>query len=291
MRKCSITLTCLALLAVLCTGCGANTGAASEPVSSEPAASAAASSADRTAAPALADGVYSAVFETDSTMFRVNETCDDRGTLTVENGEMTLHVSLTSKNIVNLFPGTAEDAQKDGAVWLQPTPDTVTYSDGLSEEVNGFDVPVPVLGEEFDLALLGKKGKWYDHKAIVRDPEPLADGAQAAAPVLEDGSYTCALTLEGGSGRATVESPAALRVENGAVFATLVWSSPNYDYMKVDGQKYEPLNAAGNSTFEIPVGGFDTPLTVIADTVAMSTPHEVTYTLTFDAASLQKTEA
>jgi hypothetical protein len=118
----------------------------------------------------LADGVYTADFDTDSTMFHVNEACDGKGTLTVENGEMVIHVSLNSKNIVNLYPGLAEDAQKDGAELLQPTTDTVTYSDGLSEEVYGFDVPVPALDEEFDLALIGKKGTWYDHKVSVSNP-------------------------------------------------------------------------------------------------------------------------
>ena len=106
-------------------------------------------------------------------MFRVNETCDGKGTLTVQNGEMTIHISLASKKIVNLFPGTAEDAQKEGAVLLQPTVDTVTYEDGISEEVNGFDVPVPALDEPFNLALIGTKGKWYDHEVIVSNPEKL----------------------------------------------------------------------------------------------------------------------
>ena len=122
-----------------------------------------------------ADGIYTAKFQTDSSMFHINEACDGKGTLTVENGEMTIHISLASKNIVNLYPGLAEDAQKEGAELLQPTEDTVTYSDGLSEEVYGFDVPVPVLEEEFDLALIGTKGKWYDHKVSVSNPEPVQE--------------------------------------------------------------------------------------------------------------------
>ena len=119
---------------------------------------------------ALEDGTYTAEFNTDSSMFHVNEAMDGKGTLTVKNGKMTIHVSLVSKNIVNLFEGTAEDAQKDGAKLLEPTTDTVKYSDGTSEEVNGFDVPVPALDKEFDLALIGTKGKWYDHKVSVSNP-------------------------------------------------------------------------------------------------------------------------
>lgn len=164
MRRRSVGNGCAAavLLCALLTGCsGGGQGtdmAAPSPSSGQP---------------SLADGVYSAEFDTDSSMFHVSEACDGRGTLTVEDGQMTIHVSLASKNIVNLYPGLAEDAGKEGAVLLEPTVDTVTYSDGMSEEVNGFDIPVPALDEEFDLALLGTKGTWYDHKVAVTDPQPL----------------------------------------------------------------------------------------------------------------------
>ena len=267
----------------LLAGCGASSTAssvASDAASSE-ATSAAASSAAETAS--LPDGVYTADFETDSSMFHANEACDGKGTLTVENGQMTFHVSLASKKIVNLYPGKAADAEANESDWLQPTTDTVTYSDGTSEEVYGFDIPVSALDTDFDLAILGTKGKWYDHVVSVRNAAEKAADAEIPA----DGSYTCEVTLEGGSGRATVESPAALTVADGKMTATLVWSSPNYDYMLVDGEKYLPTNTEGNSTFEIPVSALDTALTVTADTVAMSTPHEIEYTLTFAADSLK----
>ena len=121
-------------------------------------------------ADALEDGTYAADFTTDSSMFHVNEAEDGKGVLTVKDGVMTIHVSLASENILNLFPGSAEDAKKDGAVLLQPTKDTVKYSDGTEEVVNGFDIPVPALDEEFPLALVGKKGKWYDHMVKVSNP-------------------------------------------------------------------------------------------------------------------------
>lgn len=243
------------------------------------------------------DGVYTAEFDTDSNMFHVNEANDGKGTLTVKDGKMTIHVSLVSKSIVNLFVGTAEDAQKEGAEILEPTTDEVTYSDGYKEEVFGFDIPVPALDEEFDCALLGKKGKWYDHKVSVSDPVPAEETAEkeeasAGTTVeelkLEDGNYTAEVTLEGGSGKATVESPVKLEIRDGKAIAELIWSSPNYDYMIVDGEKYEMTNTEGNSTFEIPVAAFDTALAVKADTVAMSEPHEIDYTLQFDAASIEK---
>ena len=123
--------------------------------------------------PALADGVYSAVFTTDSTMFHANETCDGKGVLTVENGQMTLHVVLASTSILNLYPGTAEEAQAEGAVLLEPTLEEVKYSDGTTDEANAFDIPVPYLDKDFPCALIGKKGVWYDHSVSVSDPEPM----------------------------------------------------------------------------------------------------------------------
>ena len=279
-----------ALLAASLAGCGSSassvaSSASSEAVSSvaESAVSEAASeSAAASSARTLEDGIYTAEFDTDSSMFHVNEASDGKGTLTVEDGQMTLHISLQSKKIVNLYVGMAADAPDHEADWLQPTTDTVTYSDGTSEEVYGFDVPVEALDTDFQLAILGTKGKWYDHTVSVRNVE-----AQAAEAVETpaDGSYTCEVTLEGGSGRATVDSPAALTVADGKMTATIVWSSPNYDYMIVDGEKYLPTNTEGNSTFEIPVSALGVPLSVVADTVAMSTPHEIEYTLTFSAPS------
>lgn len=239
----------------------------------------------------LPDGVYTAEFSTDSSMFHVSEACDGKGTLTVKDGVMTIRISLGSKKILNLYPGLAEDAAKDGAVLLEPTTDTVTYSDGMTEEVYGFDVPVPVIGEEFDLALIGTKGKWYDHKVKVSDPvaEGAADTFDLSA--VEDGSYTIELTMEGGSGRASIQSPAQLAIADGAATAILEWSSPNYDYMLVNGEKYLPVNTEGNSVFEVPVEALDAPLTMIGDTVAMSTPHEVEYTVTFHSETLESTES
>ena len=122
---------------------------------------------------ALEDGTYTATFTTDHSMFHVNEAYDNKGTLTVKDGVMTIHVTLVSKNIVNLFPGLAEDAQKDGATLLEPTEETVNYPDGTTGTAYAFDIPVPAIDEEFDCALVGKKGKWYDHKVMVSDPVPV----------------------------------------------------------------------------------------------------------------------
>lgn len=295
MKKLQIVSITLAVL--LLAGCGAAGSAApasesaSEAASTVETAPAAESESETPAAEtALPDGVYTADFDTDSSMFHANESCNGKGTLTVADGQMTMHVSLQSKKIVNLYLGMAADAADHEADWLQPTTDTVTYSDGTSEEVYGFDIPVAAVDADFQLAILGTKGTWYDHTVSVANAEPAAEVAGTAAEAPADGTYTCAVTLEGGSGRATVESPAALTVADGALTATIVWSSPNYDYMLIDGEKYLPINTEGNSTFEIPVAALDTALAVTADTVAMSTPHEIDYTLTFDSATLAAAE-
>lgn len=119
------------------------------------------------------------------------------------------------------------------------------------------------------------------------EPQPPAAPSEEAPP--EDGNYTADVTLAGGTGRASVQSPAQLRCAGGQFVAVVVWSSPNFDYMKVDGVRYDPVSAPGsNSAFEIPVAAFDQPLTVLADTVAMSEPHEVEYALTFRSDTLTK---
>ena len=115
----------------------------------------------------LEDGEYTVDFTTDSGMFHINETLDNKATLTVEDGVGTVHITLAGTGIINLYVGLAADAESDEANWLNYTEDEVTYDDGMTETVYGFDVPVSVLNEEFDLALLGTKGTWYDHKVKV----------------------------------------------------------------------------------------------------------------------------
>lgn len=234
----------------------------------------------------LEDGTYVAEFDSDSSMFHINEANEGKGILTVKDGVMIMHISLPSKSVVNLFSGLVEDATKDGAVLLEPSIDTVTYSDGTSEEVHGFDIPVPVIGEEFDLALIGTKGKWYDHKVVVSNPvagysiHGDSEATKEAAITLEEGEYLVDIAMEGGSGKASIESPAKMIVKEGESVVTITWSSPNYDYMILDGVKYEPVNTEGNSVFELPIKEFGVPVTVIGDTTAMSKPHEVEYKIT-----------
>ena len=316
IKKLSIIFACLLATVFAFTGCQSGSQSDAAGSSVEAAGADADAQAPKVNEYGLEDGTYIADFTTDNSMFHVNEANENKGVLTVENGEMTIHVSLQSKKIVNLFPGTAEDAQKEGAVLLEPTEDTVTYSDGISETVYGFDIPVPAIDEEFDVALIGTHDNWYDHKVKVSNPVPgndisevLGAGAEEEALTeealsavenssveavsiegVEDGNYTIEVAMEGGSGRASVTSPAVLMVKDGNAYAMIEWSSPHYDYMLVDGEKFEPINTGGNSVFLIPVTAVDEPMAVVGDTTAMSEAHEIDYELTFDSSSVAATE-
>ena len=179
MRK-RIGLICLILTFAACmafTACSSSSASDSSAGSASEASSSAASdaSADNTAAAVgsqlgLAAGEYEVDVATDSSMFHLNETAKGKGTLTVADDGATVHITLVSKKIVNLYAGTAEQAEADEAGWIQPTTDTVTYDDGITEEVYGFDIPVPVLDEPFKVSILGAKGKWYDHTVTVSSP-------------------------------------------------------------------------------------------------------------------------
>lgn len=279
--------------------------AATDSVENDDSVNANASDSKEDVANVLQDGVYLAEFNTDSPMFHVNEMKDGKGKLVVENGQMTIEIALVSKNIVNLYPGLAQDAEADEANWIKPGTELIDYGDGTSEEVNCFVVPVGFLDKEFDLAILGKKGKWYDHKVSVNSPEPYAEDKASDAPVqtetdakqepsdtvaigsLEDGEYQIDVTLSGGSGKTTVESPAVIKLEAGKAYATITLSSPNYDYMLVNGERYDRINTEGNSSFCIPVDAFDYEMPVVGDTTAMSKPHEIEYTLYFDSTTLK----
>ncbi len=219
----------------------------------------------------LDDGLYLASFNTDSSMFHASEATKGKGTLSVFDGKMIFHVSLASKSILNLYSGKAEDAKTDEANWLQPTEDSVTYEDGLTETVYGFDIPVTKLNGEFDLALIGKKGVWYDHKVSVTDI--------AEKPGLAEGDHEVAVLLSGGTGKVRINSPARVKVSDGVAMMTVVWTSSNYDYMIVDGVKYLNQTPGSKSTFTFPVSDTSKPLDVIANTTAMGNPHEIEYTI------------
>ena len=233
----------------------------------------------------IKDGVYPIKVDSSSSMFRITS-CQ----LTVKDGVMSAVMATSGTGYLKLFMGTGEEAAQASEADCIPYVET---ADGAYT----YAVPVEALDMGIDCSAFSKKKeKWYDRELVFRadslPAEAFADGkiATAESLKLEDGVYTCEVRLDGGSGRAAVESPATLRVENKNVTATIVWGSANYDYMKVDGEKYGLAATGGNSTFEIPVTGFDWRMPVIADTIAMSQPHEIEYTLTFDSATLKRVD-
>ena len=105
---------------------------------------------------------------------------------------------------------------------------------------------------------------------------------QALPVELPDGEYSVEVSLAGGSGRASVTTPTWMIVQEGRAYARLLWSSPYYDYMILDGKKYvNETTDGGSSSFTIPITAMDAPMEVIADTTAMGDPVEIDYTLTF----------
>ena len=227
------------------------------------------------------DGTYSVAVKSSSKMFDITA-CE----LTVEGGKMTATMHMGGKGYLYVYMGTGEQAAAADEADYIP----------FTEEADGthsFTVPVDALDEGIDCAAFSKKKeKWYDRTLLFRadslPAEAFAEGTfnTAESLGLADGVYTAEVTLNGGSGRASVMSPAKITVENGTAAAEIEWSSSKYDSMTVGGEKYSPVNTEGNSVFVIPVTGFDCKMPISATTSAMSTPHDIEYTLFFDSTTL-----
>lgn len=97
---------------------------------------------------------------------------------------------------------------------------------------------------------------------------------------LPEGDLKAEITLSGGTGKTTIQSPADVHIENGVITAEIVWSSSNYDLMIVDGREYTPVSVDGGAKFVVEIPSLNEPLNIQARTVAMSTPHLIDYTIT-----------
>lgn len=119
--------------------------------------------------------------------------------------------------------------------------------------------------------------------------EATVNGLQSFSELSEipDGSYWIRVSMTGGSGRASISSPTGFYVKDGQATADIHWSSASYDYMKLDGVRYDAFtDAAGHSAMTIPVAALNTAIPVLADTTAMSKPYEIEYELSFDGSAL-----
>lgn len=240
----------------------------------------------------LVPGTYKVKADSSSSMFRITD-CE----LTVPEGDavMQAFLTLSGSSYLYLFPGTAEEAAAaDASEYIEAGEN--------AEGKNTFLFPVEALDFGVPCAAFSKnKEMWYDRTLVFRaDSLPLSAFREGEVLTpsgldLDDGEYTAEVALSGGSGRASVQSPAGLTLKNSRsaeaeVTAELVWSSANYDYMLVEGEKYLPEIADGHSVFRIPVTCFDRNMAVIADTTAMSQAHEIEYSLRFDSSSLTPAE-
>lgn len=282
----------LASLLLLGAGCAANTD--SQQADSQPTSNAVAS-ADEMAGvedvveegmtpidgSQVKDGVYDITVDSSSSMFQI-VSCK----LTVANGSMTAQMTMGGTGYLYVYMGTGEQAANADESEYIPFDEDAAGAHTYTVPVEALDAGVPCA------AFSKNKEKWYDRTLVFRadslPTDAFAEGVVTTAEDLSlaDGAYQVDVTLEGGSGRASVESPAQMTVENGKVTATIVWSSSNYDYMKVDGVRYDAVIENDRSVFTIPVTCFDWKMAVVADTIAMSQPHEIDYALRFDSASI-----
>ena len=226
-------------------------------------------------ADAVKEGTYDVTVDSSSSMFKITA-CK----LTVADGAMTAEMTMSGSGYAYLFMGTAEQA------------DAAAESDRIPADESGeavtFTVPVEALDMGIDCAAYSKRKEiWYDRTILFRadslptDALGIVNDPQAFGIV--DGEYMTDVALSGGSGKASVQSPAKITVKDGKATAEIIWSSNKYDYMIVDGERYEPVSVEEHSVFEIPVLWFDRPISVSADTTAMSEPHLIDYTLCFSA--------
>lgn len=295
MKKLMSTALILALL--LTVGCG-KSGESSEQATTAPAESTVAVAGENETVPdqlvipedmtpvtgsQIKDGTYDIKVDSSSSMFKITS-CS----LKVENGEMTAVMTMSGQGYLYVFMGKGEDASDESKY--------IPFVENENGE-HTFTVPVEALDKAIDCSAFSKKKEqWYDRTLLFNasslPSDAFKDGEinDVESLDLADGKYMIDVTLEGGSGKATVQSPAELVVENGKASAEIVWNSPNYDYMIVDGNKIEFSGNGENATFTIPVIGFDYKMPVTADTTAMSKPHEIEYTLFFDSSTIKNNE-
>ena len=239
----------------------------------------------------IAGGDYEIEVESSSSMFRIAKSI-----LHVKDGKMSATLSMSGKGYSKLFLGTAEEASDSkGAGEILPL--ASDSSQGAENAPIVFEIPVSTLNSSIECAAFSvRKKKWYDRE-ILFDASSLPEKSLFVSPErkpapLKDGNYLVKVSLSGGSGKAKITSPAKVSVKDGKASAIIEWSSPNYDYMKVNRERFDAdtkiLEKGGNSTFTIPIFAFDREMPVFADTTAMSQSHEILYWMKFESKSAKK---
>ena len=238
-------------------------------------------------AEALVNGVYPVQVESSSSMFKIEEAM-----LAVGDDGMTAVLTMGGTGYLYLYMGTGEEAAKASEE------DYIPYKENAQGQ-HTFTVPVEALDQGISCcAFSKKKEKWYDRTLVFRADSLPADAfadlkmTTVSDLELEDGVYMIDVVLQGGSGKASIESPAQMTVTDGEATVRIVMSSKNYDYAILNGEKVEASydEETGHSVFEVPVEGFDWNMPFTADTVAMSTPHEINYTIFMDSTTIGQAE-
>ena len=99
-----------------------------------------------------------------------------------------------------------------------------------------------------------------------------------SATTLADGVYTPdKFSWSGGTGKVSI-SCTKITVTGGQAYATIVFSSGSYGYVKANGNTYYPTTTGSTSTFVIPVE-LNKNNTIIGMTTKMSTAHEISYSI------------
>ena len=99
-----------------------------------------------------------------------------------------------------------------------------------------------------------------------------------SATTLADGVYTPdKFSWSGGTGKVSI-SCTKITVTGGQAYATIVFSSGSYGYVKANGNTYYPTATGSTSTFVIPVE-LNKNNTIIGMTTKMSTAHEISYSI------------
>lgn len=108
---------------------------------------------------------------------------------------------------------------------------------------------------------------------------------------LKDGVYTPdSFSWSGGTGKVSITC-SKVTVTGGQAYATITFSSPHYQYVKANGNVYYPSAKTGSSTsFVIPVE-LNKNNSVVGMTTAMSTAHEIKYTIFVYIAEAAKANA
>lgn len=230
----------------------------------------------------IRDGEYSIEVSSSSSMFKIVD-C----TLKVEDSKMSAVMTMSGTGYLKLFMGTGAEAVEAAEEEYIPF---VENEDGQ----HTYEIPVEALDQSIDCAAFSKrKEKWYDRQLLFQSSSLPQDAflnlksTNVADLGLEDGNYQVAVTLEGGSGKTKLQSPADMEIKDGKAVVTLAFETSHFDYMLVSDEKFTTVNEDGNSVFQIPVEMMDWKMPVVIDTVALGSPVELDYTLEFDSSSVK----